>query len=168
MTARETYTRTKYGRFGSYIGYQCPRGRYSATHPRPYMVGEAALLPLVRAETARLRAPEAVRVDTPDLEAERAELEARRARILDMYEADHIDRDDRERRLARVRGAIAAIERRAEVLTVLPVPPAIDWETWTPAALNCVLRALFDRIELGPNLRPTQDGFVWTVPEWRA
>jgi hypothetical protein len=52
----------------------------------------------------------------------------------------------------------------------VPVPPAIDWDTWTPAQLNRVLRALFDRIQLGADLRPlpSPDGFVWIIPEWRA
>jgi len=166
MTARETYTTTKYGRFGSYIGYQCPRGRYNATHPRPYIVAERVILPLVRAETARLRAPEAVTVDAPDLEAERAELETRRARILDMYELDDIKREEYQRRLAGVRDAMAAIERRAEAETIVPVPPAIDWDTWTPGELNRVLRALWDRIQLGKDLRPTPDGYARTMPEW--
>lgn len=165
MTARETYTTTKYGRFGSYIGYQCPRGRYNAAHARPYIVGEAAVLPLVKAEAARLLPPEAVTVDAPDLEAEREELLARRARIVDLFEAGHLDRDDRERRLAAVRDALALLDRRAKAKTILPVPPAIDWD-WPPAQLNLVLRALFDRIQLGPDLRPAPDGFARLVPEW--
>ena len=168
MTARESYTVTPYGRYGRYTGYQCPRGRYHADHPRPYMVNERVILDAVKAETARLRAPEAVTIDGPDLEAERADLTARRDRILDMYEAGHIERDDRERRLDAVHDGLAAIERRIATTTLLPVPPTIDWNAWTPAQLNAVLRALFVRIDLGPDLRPLPDGFAWTVPEWRA
>jgi len=170
MTARETFTTSQYGRFGPYVGYQCPRGRYSATHPRPYMVAEVAVLPLVRAEAARLRAPEVVTVDAPDLEAERAGLEGRKVRDADMYELGGIGPEDYRRRLAAIRDALAAIDRRAEAETVLPVPPAIDWEAWPPAELNRILRALFDRVQLGPDLRPLPhpDGFAWTMPEWRA
>jgi DNA invertase Pin-like site-specific DNA recombinase len=170
MTARRNYVATRYGKFGPYVGYQCPRARFDATHPRPYIVAESVMLPLVKAETARLRAPEAVTVDAPDLEAARADLEARRARIVDMYELHDIERDDYQRRMAAVRDGLAGIERRAEAETIVPVPPAIDWGTWTPGELNRVLRALFDRIQLGADLRPLPypDGFAWTMPEWRA
>jgi DNA invertase Pin-like site-specific DNA recombinase len=170
MTARETYTTTKYGRFGSYIGYQCPRGRYSATHPRPYIVSESVMLPLVKAETALLRAPEAVTVDGPDLEAERVNLVAQLDRANELYIAGRINRERSDAEAAAVRDGLAAIERRAEAETILPMPPAIDWEAWTPGELNVVLRALWDRIQLGPDLRPLPypDGFVRIIPEWWA
>ena len=37
-----------------------------------------------------------------------------------------------------------------------------------PAAANVVLRAIFERIDLGPDLRPKPDGFVWRNEAWRA
>jgi DNA invertase Pin-like site-specific DNA recombinase len=170
MTARRNRVTTRYGRFGPYIGYQCPRARFDAAHPRPYIVSESVMLPLVKAETARLRAPDAVTVDAPDLEAERAELEARRARLLDMYELDDIKREEYQRRMAAVRDGLAAIDRRAEAETIVPVPPAIEWDSWTPAEINRVLRALWDRIQLGADLRPLPhpDGYDRTMPEWWA
>lgn len=167
MTARETYTTTKYGRFGSYIGYQCPRGRYSATHPRPYIVAERVILPLVRAEAAGIRPPfDAVTVDAPDLEAERAALEAQMERTNELYIAGRISRERSDAEAAAVRDALAAIQQRAEAQTILPVPPVIDWDTWTPAQINRVLRALWYRIQLGVDLRPTPDGFARIIPEW--
>ena len=88
-----------------------------------------------------------------------------------MYELHDIERDDYQRRMAAVRDGLAAIAQRAEAETIIPVPPAIDWDNWTPAQLNRVLRALFGRISLGPDaLRPLPypDGFAWTMPEWRS
>jgi DNA invertase Pin-like site-specific DNA recombinase len=168
MTARRNYVATRYGKFGPYVGYQCPRARFSTTHPRPYIVSESVMLPLVKAETARLRAPETVTVDAPDREAERAELEARMERTNELYIAGRINRERSDAEAAAVRDGLAAIERRAEAETVLPVPPAIDWDAWTPAELNRVLRALWGRIQLGPDLRPTPDGYARTMPEWWA
>jgi DNA invertase Pin-like site-specific DNA recombinase len=170
MTARHNYTATRYGKFGPYIGYQCPRARFDAAHPRPYIVSESVMLPLVKAETARLRAPETVTVDAPDLEAIRAELEARMERTNELYIAGRISRERSDAEAAAVRDALAAIDRRAEAETIVPVPPVIDWDSWTPGELNRVLRALWDRIQLGPDLRPLPypDGFTWTMPEWRA
>ena len=168
MTARRNYVATKYGQYGPYVGYKCPRARFDATHQRPYNVSESVILPIVQAETARLRTPAAVTVDAPDIEAERAELEGRRARILDMYEANDIDREDYQRRLVSVREGLDAIALRIAAETVLPVPPTIDWEAWTPGELNRVLRALWSRIDLGPDLRPTADGFARLIPEWWA
>lgn len=146
------------GKNGGRVRYACRLGT-STPHPR-ISVSEHLILDAIRAEADRLVTPE--QVETADDSGERAKLEARRARILDMFEAGHVDREERERRLARVTEAAAALDDRRMMQNV----PSVDW-SWSPRDLNRVLGALFERIDLDPEtFRPT--GFVWRVPEWRT
>jgi DNA invertase Pin-like site-specific DNA recombinase len=152
------------GRNPTYTVYRCNGGRTDPGHGRPYAVTEPILLDWAKAEAARLAIPASeVRV-ADERSAERAELDARRARILDMFEAGHLTRDDREARLAPVYDALERLDREAGAATLATLP-AIDWDA-TPESLNAVLRALWERIDLGPDLRPVSA--VWRVPEWRA
>ncbi len=143
------------------VRYACRLGT-SLPHPR-ISVTESHILPAVMAEVAHLRTPEAVEMETGS-QAKRAELEARRLRIIDMYESGLIERSDRDRRLAAVTDELQAIEARAVVMAV----PSVDWD-WPPKALNRLLRALFERIELDQaTFQPLPSGYRWTVPEWRS
>ena len=91
-----------------------------------------------------------------------AELDARRMRIIDMYEAGHLDRVERDRRLGMVYAELGRLESRRVVASV----PAVDWG-WSPQTLNSVLRALFERIDLNEHtFEPV--AFTWRVPEWRS
>jgi hypothetical protein len=145
-------------RDGRRVRYACRLGT-ALPHPR-ITVTEHLILPAVQAEAARLRTPE--RVEGTADAAERTQLEDRRARILDMYEAGDITKDDYRRRLAAIDDAEAHLDVRDVVMTV----PEVDW-TWAPRKLNGVLRAIFDRIELDPaTFQPVS--FAWSVPEWRA
>lgn len=66
--------------------------------------------------------------------------------------------------MAVIDAAEAALDTRIVVLDI----PKVDW-TWPPEALNDVLRALFTGIDLDPDtFQPKPDGFLWSVPEWRA
>jgi DNA invertase Pin-like site-specific DNA recombinase len=146
---------------GTRVRYSCRLGT-SLPHQR-ISVTEHLILPAIRAEVDRLRTPDQVEAAT-GAEAARAELEGRRARIIDLFEAGHVDRQDRERRLAAVNDELAQIDARQVVLAV----PAVDW-TWEPRPLNRVLRAILDGIELDvATFQPKPDGYVWTVPEWRS
>lgn len=153
-------------RGGRRVRYSCRLGT-ALPHPR-ISVSEHLILPAIRAEVEHLTLPgdtaEAIAQD----DGRRAELEARRSRIIDMYEAGHIDTADRERRLAAVHDALAALEDRR---VLRAIPPVVDWSK-PPAKLNAVLRALFTRITLDPSsFQPVPDpklAYEWTVPEWRA
>lgn len=146
-------------RGGKRVRYSCRLGT-ATPHPR-ISVTESHILPAIRAEADRLRAPGRVEAGREDTTA-RAELEARRARIVDLFEAGHIDRADRERRLEAVSDGLARLDDRAVVIDV----PTIDW-TAEPRKVNAVLRAMFERIDLDPEtFQPV--AFEWTVPEWRA
>jgi DNA invertase Pin-like site-specific DNA recombinase len=148
-------------RDGRRVRYSCRLGT-SLPHPR-ISVTESHILPSIVAEVAHLRTPEQIETETGDPGA-RAGLDARRLRIIDMYDGGLIDRSDRDRRLAAVTDELQRLDARSVVLAV----PAVDW-TRPPHALNAVLRALFERIELDPaTFQPLPTGYVWTVPEWRA
>jgi DNA invertase Pin-like site-specific DNA recombinase len=146
-------------REGRRVRYSCRLGTV-LPHPR-ISVTEHLILPAIKAETDRLRAPETVEAVKDDAR-KRPVLEARRTRILDMYESGDIDKADKDRRLAEVAEGFAKLDSRRVVMAV----PTIDW-SWPPKKLNAVLRALFDRVELdAATFQPT--GFEWAVPEWRA
>lgn len=148
-------------RDGRRVRYLC---RLGSVTPHPRMsVTEAHILDAVKAEVAHLRTPEDLEARTGD-EAGRAALEAQRVRIIDSYVSGAIDRPDRDRRLAALTDGLAKLDARTSILAV----PAINWD-WPPRALNAVLSALFERIELDPTtFQPLPDGYVWRVPEWRA
>lgn len=90
-----------------------------------------------------------------------AELEARRARILDNYVDGLIDKAARDAKIADVAAQIDAVEVRGRIEAV----PEIDW-SWSPDVLNDVLSALFERIDLDATMRPAEA--MWRVPEWRS
>ena len=139
------------------VRYACRQGTVTP-HPR-VTISEHLILPAIQAEAAMLRTPAQV-VMADDRDAA-ADLEARRLRILNMFEEGHIDREERERRLARV------VERQAKLdaKQVVAAIPTLEW-TWTARSVNRVLRALFERIDLDPQtFQPVR--FEWTVPEWR-
>ena len=166
LTARETMTRTKYGTFGPYIGYQCPDGRYDAAHPRPYMISEAAILPAIRAEVARHILPPAVAMgDAPDLGAERAELVASRERLALAFARGGLPEETYTTEDGALAERIAALADREERETIADVPPitAEEWGTWTPADLNAYLRATLRRVRLGADMRP----LPFTPDDWR-
>ena len=143
------------------IRYVC-QGRNRMPHPR-VTVTEHLIIDAVKAEVAHLRTPGRVERQVGD-EAKRAALDARRLRVIDMYEAGVIDRADRDRRLAIVSEALGKLEAQR---AVLDVPPP-DWSD-PPATINRVLRLIFTRIDLdAQTFQPLPDGFHWAVARMRA
>lgn len=156
---RLTGTRDRDGRR---VRYSCRLGT-ARPHPR-ISVTEHLILPAVRAEVARQRDIDPTETASAD-GGRRADLGDRRARILDMFEAGHIDRADRERRLNVVRDDLERLDARQVVREV----PRIEWEqdVQRPRELNAVLRALFSDVRLDPEtFQPV--AFTWLVPEWRS
>lgn len=142
--------------------YRCPNGVANADHPRPYMVSEARIIDAIEDEAAHLAIPfdrvETVAAD----EANRAALEAKREYIIDNAIVMRLDKADLTRRLAAVDAEETALDAAA---ILVDVPQAVDWNQ-APGAVNAVLRAMWERVELGPDLMPAR--FVWRVPEWRT
>jgi DNA invertase Pin-like site-specific DNA recombinase len=151
------------GRNPHYTVYRCPSAQSLPGHPRPYAVSEAGLLAWAKAEAAHLRVPPEVQLDTDNREAERAALEAKRVRIVDMFADGTIDKPERLRRLAEVDAALEAIDHQTRAASIVAVPE-LDW-TWPPSVLNRVLAAIWDHVEVDEQMRPLEA--VWRVPEWR-
>ena len=60
-------------------------------------------------------------------------------------------------------GALDELDRLGDTETLVAIP-AIDW-TWPPRDVNAILRAILERVDLGPDLRPVSA--VWRNPELR-
>lgn len=156
LTGRDGRQRRDYGRQDyRYVSYQCWRGRYDADHPRPYMVNETVLMPWIKAEAARFRSPAAVEVGGDD--GRRADLEAKRQRVVEAFMDLLIDKAERDRRLAAIADELANLDAVIGVVEV----PALDW-SWPSEAINRVLRAYWHHVELGPDFRPVRA--EWRLP----
>jgi hypothetical protein len=139
----------------------CGRGAVDPSHSRPVQISEAKLLPAIKAEVSRLRLPESVEMERATDDRRLQALAAKRERVIDTYTDGVIDKAERDRRLGQIEQEVGAIGARTVVVAI----PAVDWTT-EPSALNGVLRALFRKIDLGPDLMPVE--YDWSVPEWRA
>ena len=160
MTPTRKHYRTAAGEARTWTGYTCQAARYGAGHPVGRSVAESVVLAAAKAEAQHLSLPDRVEVETKAA-AQREDLDARRARIIDLVESGTIARLEAAPRLAAIAAELEAIALETDTIDV----PALDW-TWSPEAINGVLRALWDRIELGPDLTPAR--FAWRVPEWRS
>ncbi len=158
MTPRVNFTRTKYGSYGPYTGYQCYAGRADPTHPRPYMVNEPGILEWARVEAARLQTPDMVTLGEQNV-AQRTDLKAKRERLGWAVADGLLDREQARDRAAQIDAQLDALEDRVVAV------PAIDW-SWPPGEINNVLRALWQHIELDQQMQPVRA--EWRVPEWRA
>ena len=158
-----TGSRYRNGSDPTYCGYKCHRARTVPGHG-PGSIPEKRMLEWAQAEAARLRAPEAVEMEAVSREAERSALAARRARIVDMYEAGDLPRDEYQRRMRVVVEAETRLADQELAATIVTVP-AIDW-TWPPEAINRVLRALWSEVTMDADMNPIRA--EWLVPEWRS
>lgn len=146
-------------RDGRRVRYSCRLG--SVRPHQRVSVTEHLILPAIRAEVDLLRTPETVERAADDAR-QRPILEARRARVLDMYESGDIDRPEKVRRLREIADALGQLDSHRVMMAV----PKVDW-TSAPKPLNGVLRAIFESIDLDPvSFQPI--GFAWWTPEWRA
>jgi DNA invertase Pin-like site-specific DNA recombinase len=160
MTPRVSYTKTRYGSYGPYVGYQCYAGRHDPAHARPYMVREGAILEWAKAEAARLRAPSAVQLAEQNGE-QRAALEAQRERLGWAVTDGLLDRDQAKTRAAEIDAALEQLDDAERIVEV----PRLDW-SWPAPTVNGVLRALWVDVQLDADLRPVKA--TWRLPEWRA
>ncbi|MBF6606812.1 MAG: hypothetical protein IVW53_14685, partial [Chloroflexi bacterium] len=154
-----TGSRYRNGSDSAYCAYKCHVARTVPGHG-PGSVPEQRILPWVRDEVGRLRAPAVVTVAAANA-AQRDALAGRLERAHELYIGGAISH---ERHAAEAAAVSAELDRLGDAEVVAAVP-TIDW-TWTPEKLNAVLRAIVERVELGPDLRPVKA--IWTVPEWRA
>ena len=155
-----TGIRYRNGSHAGYTTYRCLMARSDPQHGSPWSVPETAVLRWAKGEADRLKAPERVEVQAMDL-ARRADLDAQRDRVLDMYQDGIIAKDERDRRLTSISDSLDRLDNARRVSDV----PRIDWD-WSPERINAVLRAMWTEIELDDTMRPVDA--KWIVPEWRA
>jgi DNA invertase Pin-like site-specific DNA recombinase len=142
-------------RRNGWVAYEC-RDRVAPGHPYPRSIAESKVLPWIEAEAARLAAPGSIAIpeDGYDDSIERLALEGLRGKVADaVIDAGLADLDAQR------------AARGDQIRRVVEVPLAIEWE-WPTDRINAILRAMWDRVELGPDLRPVRA--EWTVPEWRS
>jgi DNA invertase Pin-like site-specific DNA recombinase len=145
------------------FAYECKQAAMKPGHGQT-SVSEARIMPFVRAEADHLIDFGTVQT-AGDAEARRAELIERRERVTETY-LDPRSRMTREKRDAEW-DAIDSELDNMDMIDTLEDVPAIDWNQ-PVEVVNAILRALWGRVELGPDLMPKPDGFVWRRPEWRA
>lgn len=137
--------------------YYCARSARGG-HPLPHGISERRLLPWIKDEAARLRMPgDIVEYDGDDYDdsADRHAMDGLRERIGEAAYVAGIANLDAKR-----------AEHGEHVRVVEEVPQAIEWATDPTAEVNAVLRAIFDHVQLGPDLLPVEA--MWRVPQWRA
>lgn len=167
-------TASKDARGNHDVVYRCHAAGTVAEHRRPphpdgtpgelvplYRTREALVLPAIKAEAAKLRRDwDAVEL-SEGAERERADLAAQRVQVMDMFQFRKADAADIQRRLDAIDAAEAALTERTTVIDI----PDLDWSQ-PPAIVNAILGAMWERVELGPDLMPVR--FVWRRAEWRS
>jgi DNA invertase Pin-like site-specific DNA recombinase len=144
-----------------YVSYRCTRGRLIPGHGVTH-VPETAIMEWAVEEIARLRPP----ADTVSLaestDAAQASLRGRLDRLRVAFLAGLIEEPQMRAEKTEIDEAIMRLELAGRAVRV----PAFDWNH-EPRDLNLALRALWEYVELGPDLRPVRA--EWLVPEnWLA
>lgn len=140
----------------------CYRARHDPAHPKPHGIALSKILPALQAEAARLHVPVDAVETVAAADTRREAVAAKRERVIDLYADGLIDKAERTLRLGELDDELDTLDAASLIITV---PPAIDW-SWDARKVNEVLRAVWERVELGPDLTPAR--FVWRVPEWRS
>ena len=141
--------------------YRCRVGvrQGSAVHGLT-LVPERAILDWVKREASRFRVPgDVAQIGVRDDER-RASVTERRRRLALAFAGGALD-DDTYR--AEDRAILAEMEHIEAAVAVVDVPQTVDWDAWSPEAINAVLRAYWRAVDLGPDMRPVRAD--WKLPE---
>jgi hypothetical protein len=157
-----TGSRYKNGNDPVYCGYKCHLARTVPNHG-PSSIPEKRLLAWIKPQVARVRVPDEGEVEV-GREDERNALEARRLRILDMYEAGDLDRDEYQRRMTSLKADEVEFEAMEADIGVMQAAPEIDWEQDSAEVINAALRAMFEPIEMDAAMQPGEPKL--RVPHW--
>jgi site-specific DNA recombinase len=143
--------------------YYCYRGAADRTsHPR-ICANETKLMAFAAQEAGRLIVPD-LTILADSLEGRRTALEEKRVRWIESYAERLCDKATRDRRIASIDRELTDLEAEAGAVEL---PTNIDWTAGIahPRELNGLLRTMWDRIELNPDMSPK--AVVWRRPEWR-
>jgi DNA invertase Pin-like site-specific DNA recombinase len=143
-------------------GYYCRFAKWRrATHGPGGWVREDRLMPIIRAEAARLRVPYDAFEEGRDDPRKRADLAERKRRLGLAFAATALDEATFRDELEKIEKEAARVDAAAEIVAI----PPVDWSK-PPATVAASLRALFLPIQLAPD--GTITAVLWRVPEWRG
>lgn len=151
-------TGVRFNERGGYVLYRCLGADVTPDHG-PRSVPEKKILGWLRGEAALIVLPDAVQVAEAG-ETQNA-LRDRQGRLGRAFVDQLIDEAAYATEKASIEKALALISREAAAVKLEP----IDFDR-DPAAVNQALRALWDYVELGPDLLPLRA--EWLVPAWRT
>jgi DNA invertase Pin-like site-specific DNA recombinase len=151
---------------GRQIGYYCRKAHNDPAHPRPYVVSERFVLPWIRDEIEHVDLGGDSLATAAENAAQRVNLAAQLDRANELYIAGRIGR---ERYDAEAAAVTAALNGLGSAETVQDLGDLSDLWTWAPRDTNATLRAILERVNLAPDLRPLPwpEGFVWRNPKLR-
>lgn len=140
--------------------YRCIRSETSWDHDRK-SIAEATILRWAEAEVARLRPPTDA-VSMVDVEREHQAISERVDKLADAFLAGVIDKDRMVAEKEEADAALMRLELQSQAVRI----PAFSWNR-EPYEVNLALRALWDHVQLGPDLRPLHA--EWLLPDsWLA
>jgi DNA invertase Pin-like site-specific DNA recombinase len=142
--------------------YYCHRARTVADHGKG-AIKEAKVLDWVKAEADRLSIPYEVVLLADERDSERAKLLDRLERLSEQHEMGTLPTERLRERTAAIQ---FDLDRLDDAEKAAAIPDKVAWDDWTVEAINAVLRALWETVELGADLMPVRA--IWTVPQWRA
>jgi DNA invertase Pin-like site-specific DNA recombinase len=145
-----------------WVACHCPAASANASHPRPFSVAETRVLPWVRDEIAHADLGGDQAAAVAEDQAQRAALAARLERANELYMAGRITR---ERSDAEAAAVADEMDKLGDAVVVADLGDLDEMWTWAPVDANRVLRAILERVELGPDLRPVSA--VWRNPALR-
>jgi DNA invertase Pin-like site-specific DNA recombinase len=148
------------------VYYVCGNAARDLHHPRPLQVAERAILPAIMEEIEHVDLGGDSLAMAAENAAQRVNLAAQLDRANELYIAGRIGRERYDAEAAAVTAALAAL---GSAETVQDLGNLDDLWTWAPRDTNATLRAILERVILGPDLRPLPfpDGFVWRNPALR-
>jgi hypothetical protein len=133
----------------AHAGEDVPHGRVS--------IAERKVLPWVREQLTGYRLPGA---KPADMTRERADLDAKRARILGNFDDGLYTKAERDQRLQPVLDTLAALDAKERAVN----PAALDWDG-DAGKLNTDLRTLVHSIRLDADFRPVRLNVRWLHPD---
>jgi DNA invertase Pin-like site-specific DNA recombinase len=146
-----------------WVAYHCPLAASSASHPRPFSVAETRVLPWVREEIAHTNLSGDRAAEMAEGTAAREALAARLERARELYIEGALTRERYDRE---ARDVAASLDALGDAVVVADLGNLDELWTWAPEDANRVLRAVLERVDLGPDLRPVSA--VWRNRALRA
>jgi DNA invertase Pin-like site-specific DNA recombinase len=141
-----------------YVSYRCTRGRLMENHGRTH-VAETVLLRWAEVEMARLRPPTELVALAENTEAEQAAIRERIDRLRVGWVAGlYPDEATMRAEKAELDDALMRLDLAGRAVRV----PPFEWDH-SPRDVNLALRALWESVQLGPDLRPVRA--EWLLPD---